>query len=136
MDKQVVDSFKVISEITKLEPFDGNNFKCWKEKVFPILEFTEIDSVLHEPKPDDPQKLAKWLKINKLCTHTIKCGLANKLFDNYCHFTCAQGGQYRTRDCTGLVSGTIYFGYRLIPVYHFGFIAIFYYFIQYTKLYF
>ena len=30
------------------------------------------------------------LKINKLCTHTIKCGLANKLFDNYCHFTCAK----------------------------------------------
>ena len=90
MDKQVVDSLKVISEITKLEPFDGNNFKRWKERVFPILEFTEIDSVLNEPKPDDPEKLAKWLKINKLYTHTIKCGLANKLFDNFCHFTCAK----------------------------------------------
>ena len=90
MDKQVVDSLKVISEITKLKPFNGNNFKRWKERVFPILEFTEIDSVLNEPKPDDPEKLAKWLKINKLYTHTIKCGLANKLFDNFCHFTCAK----------------------------------------------
>ena len=71
MDKQVVDSLKVILEITKLKPFDGNNFKRWKERVFPILEFTEIDSVLHEPKPNDLEKLAKWLKINKLCTHTI-----------------------------------------------------------------
>ena len=62
---------KIISEITKLEPFDRNNFKRWKERAFPILKFTEIDSVLHEPKPNDLEKLAKWLKINKLCTHTI-----------------------------------------------------------------
>ena len=50
---------KIISEITKLEPFDRNNFKDWKERAFPILKFTEIDSVLHEPKPNDPEKLAK-----------------------------------------------------------------------------
>ena len=104
MDKQVVDSLKVISEITKLEPFDGNNFKRWKERVFPILEFTEIDSVLNEPKPNDPKKLAKWLKINKLYTHTIKFGVANKLFDNFCHFTCAKdlwdelNGRYEFED--------------------------------------
>ena len=61
MDKQVVGSLKVILEITKLEPFDGNNFKHWKERAFPILKFTEIDSVLHEPKPNDLEKLAKWL---------------------------------------------------------------------------
>ena len=59
MDKQVVGSLKVILEITKLEPFDRNNFKRWKERVLPILEFTKIDSVLHEPKPNDPEKLAK-----------------------------------------------------------------------------
>ena len=55
MKKQVVDSLKVISEFTKLEAFGGNNFKHWKERVFPILEFTEIDWVVYEPKPkDDP----------------------------------------------------------------------------------
>ena len=37
-----------------------------------------------------------------------------------------QGSQYRIRDCIGLVSGTIYFEYRLILVYCFGFTAIFY----------
>ena len=37
-----------------------------------------------------------------------------------------QGSQYRTGGCTGLVNGTIYFGYRSIPVYRFGFTAIFY----------
>ena len=48
----------------------------------------------------------------------------------------SQGSQYRTESCTDLASGTIYFGYRSILVYHFGFTVIFYYFIQYTKLYF
>ena len=63
MKKQVVDSLKVISEITKLETFDGNNFKCWKERVFLILEFAKIDWVLYEPKPeDDPKNIVKWGK--------------------------------------------------------------------------
>ena len=66
MKKQVVDSLKVISKITKLEAFDGNNFKRWKERVLPILEFTEIDRVLFEPKPeDDPKNIVKWEKKNK-----------------------------------------------------------------------
>ena len=60
MKKQVVDSLKVILENTKLEAFDGNNFKLWKERVLPILEFTEIDQVLYEPKPEnDPKNIAK-----------------------------------------------------------------------------
>ena len=37
-----------------------------------------------------------------------------------------QGSQYRTGGRTGLSSGTIYFGYRSILVYRFGFIAILY----------
>ena len=37
-----------------------------------------------------------------------------------------QGSQYRTGGCIGLPSSTIYFGYRLILVYRFGFTAIFY----------
>ena len=48
-----------------------------------------------------------------------------RLFMNGLHsFTICvyQGCQYRT----GLATGTIYFGYRSIPVYRFGFTAIFY----------
>ena len=57
----------------------------------PIFEFTEIDRVLYEPKPEeDPKNIAKQEKTNKLCVRTIKCGLSNRLFDNYCHFTCAK----------------------------------------------
>ena len=45
-------------------------------------------------------------------------------YTNLCYSS--QGSQYRTEGCTGLASGTIYFGYRSIPVYHFGFTAILY----------
>ena len=38
----------------------------------------------------------------------------------------SQGCQYRTGGRTGLATGTIYFGYRSIPVYRFGFTAILY----------
>ena len=37
-----------------------------------------------------------------------------------------QGYQYRTGGHTGLATGTIYFRYRSIPVYRFGFTVIFY----------
>ena len=40
-----------------------------------------------------------------------------------------QGCQYRTGGRTGLATGTIYFEYRSIPVYRFGFTAIFYIYI-------
>ena len=51
--------------------------------------------------------------------------LLSKLFE--CKFcTLNQGCQYRTGGRTGLATGTIYFGYRKIPVYRFGFTAIFY----------
>ena len=72
MKNQVVDSFKVILEISKLEAFDGNSFKRWKERVLPILEFTEIDWILYEPKPEDgPKNIVKWKRTNKLYVHTI-----------------------------------------------------------------
>ncbi|KAK7843818.1 hypothetical protein CFP56_011877 [Quercus suber] len=105
MKKQVVYSLKVILEISKLEAFDGNNFKRWNVRVLPILKFTEIDRVLYEPKPkDDPKNIVKWERTNKLCVHTIKCDLSNKLFDNYCHFICAKhlwnklNGRYEFED--------------------------------------
>ena len=43
--------------------------------------------------------------------------------------TSKQGCQYRTGGRTGLATGTIYFGYRSIPVYRFGFTAILYIYI-------
>ena len=42
-----------------------------------------------------------------------------------------QGSQYRTGGCIGLATGTIYFRYRSIPVYRFGFTVILY--ITHTK---
>ena len=45
-----------------------------------------------------------------------------------------QRSQNHTEGCIGLASGTIYFGYRSIPVYHFEFTAIFYIY-QYIYIY-
>ena len=42
-----------------------------------------------------------------------------------------QGSQYRTGGCIGLATGMIYFRYRSIPVYRFGFTVILY--ITHTK---
>ncbi|KAL0014012.1 hypothetical protein SO802_001081 [Lithocarpus litseifolius] len=39
--------------------------------------------------------------------------------------TLIQGSQYRTGCCTDLANGTIYFGFQSIPVYRFGFTAIY-----------
>ena len=49
----------------------------------------------------------------------------NCLFFFFLTISC-QGSQYRTGGYNGLASGTIYFGYRSIPVYRFGFTAILY----------
>ena len=45
-----------------------------------------------------------------------------------------QGCQYRTGGCTSLASGTIYFGYRSIPVYRFGITANIYIYIYVYKI--
>ena len=55
MKKQVVDSLKVISGITKFETFDGNNFKRWKEGFctfwnLPQYFLKGINRVLVSPK--------------------------------------------------------------------------------------
>ena len=78
-----------------------------------------------------------------ICRGHILNTLSDRLYDLYPSMkslkeiwnALEQRSQYRTGGYTGLASGTIYFKYRSIPVYRFGFTAIFYYFIQYTKLY-
>ena len=55
---------------------------------------------------------------------------------NFFFFFCSdQGSQYRTGGCTSLASSTIYFGYRSIPMYRFGFTAIFLYLSIYICMY-
>ena len=56
---------------------------------------------------------------------TPLCKLVDKVRDEVV-MELKQGSQFRTGGYIGLASGTIYFGYRSILVYRFGFTAIFY----------
>jgi hypothetical protein len=53
MDAQILVAAKVLLDATKIEHFDGNNFKHWQQKVLAILDFTKISSALTEPRPDE-----------------------------------------------------------------------------------
>jgi hypothetical protein len=50
MDAQILAAAKVLPDVTKIEPFNGNNFKRWQQKVLAVLDFTKISYALHEPK--------------------------------------------------------------------------------------
>ena len=70
----------------------------------------------------------------------IRIGYTNVIEVKWCNFAGSwfkvQGCQYRTGGRTGLATGMIYFGYRSIPVYRFGFTAILYIYIyMYVSVY-
>ena len=99
MDAQILVAAKVLPNVTKIEPFNGNNFKRWQQKVLATLDFTKISCALHEPKPgvesgekagEKSEKLENWKMANTLCLNTILNSLSNELFDVYCHFTIAK----------------------------------------------
>jgi hypothetical protein len=93
MDAQILAAAKVLPDATKIEPFDGNNFKRWQQKVLAVLDFTKISSALTEPRPDEDEEseeLRNWEMANKLCVNTILNALSNELFDVYCNFTIAK----------------------------------------------
>jgi hypothetical protein len=80
MDAQILAAAKVLSDATKIEPLNGNNFKRWQQKVLAVLDFTKISCALHEPKPDvesgeksreKSKKLKNWEMANTLCLNTI-----------------------------------------------------------------
>ena len=58
-----------------------------------------------------------------VCASGLVSELESVVLDQVCW---RQGSQYRTRGCIGLATGMIYFGYRSILVYRFGFTAILY----------
>jgi hypothetical protein len=68
----------------KIEPFDGNTFKRWQQKVLSVFDFTKISSSLTEPRPyeeseEQSEELRNWEMANKLCVNTILNALSNKL---------------------------------------------------------
>ncbi|KAK3027199.1 hypothetical protein RJ639_040370 [Escallonia herrerae] len=99
--KSIENSMKrMLNYLTKLnayriERFDGNNFKRWKDMVLDVLDFSKISFVLTEPVPDEntenyAQKLEAWNAANKFCLSTIRNALSDDLYGIYNHFTLAK----------------------------------------------
>ncbi|XP_017974554.1 PREDICTED: uncharacterized protein LOC108661606 [Theobroma cacao] len=74
---------KPFPDISKIEIFDGRNFKRWQERIFSILDVHGVVFALIDSKPDDIKMLEPWMYANKACRHTIISTLFNKLFDVY-----------------------------------------------------
>ncbi|KAK7287237.1 hypothetical protein RIF29_00393 [Crotalaria pallida] len=80
---------KPFPDISKIEMFDGKNFRRWQERVFSILDIHGVATALtyDQPiSPADPKALETWIYANKVCRHTIISTLSNDLFDVYCSY--------------------------------------------------
>ena len=77
---------KPFPDVSKIEVFDGQNFKRWHERILSVLDMHGVADALTEPKPDSSAELKKLENLtssNKVCRHTILSTLSNKLFDVY-----------------------------------------------------
>ena len=73
-------------DVSRIELFDGKNFRRWKECVSTILDIHGVADALIEsvPPPDTEQtKINSWTYANKVCRHTLISTLSNDLFDVY-----------------------------------------------------
>lgn len=78
---------KAFLDISKIEVFDGNNFKRWQERVNSILDVHGVAFMLARSKPKDCGKqLENWVHANKVCRYTIISALYDDLFDVYCSY--------------------------------------------------
>ncbi|XP_077214618.1 uncharacterized protein LOC143849484 [Tasmannia lanceolata] len=81
-----------VSDVTKIEPFNGMFFKRWQQKILMILDISGVEYVLKTAKPiegseDYDKVLAEWTKADKLCKSMILNALSNELFDVFCGLT-------------------------------------------------
>src|SRR3954470_23478113 len=77
---------KPFPDVSKIEVFNGQNFRRWYERVHSILDMHGVASALSELKPESSatQKVIdQWTHANKVCRHTILSTLSNDLFDVY-----------------------------------------------------
>ncbi|EOY31268.1 Gag-pol polyprotein-like protein [Theobroma cacao] len=74
---------KPFPDISKIEVFDGRNFKRWQERIFSIFDVHGVAFALIDSKPDDVKMLKPWMHANKVCRHIIISTLSNELFDVY-----------------------------------------------------
>jgi hypothetical protein len=80
---------KQFPDVTKIEVFDGQNFRRWHERVLSILDMYSVANALTESKPASTatEKVTEqWTHANRVCRCTILSTLSNDLFDVYCSY--------------------------------------------------
>ena len=78
---------KPFPDISRIEVFNGENFKRWQERIFTVLDMHGVAFALTTPRPaaNDPG-YESWAHANKVCRHTVISTLSNDLFDVYCSY--------------------------------------------------
>jgi len=80
---------KPLSDVSKIEVFSGQNFRCWQERVSTLLDLYRVASALTMSKPNSScpaKQIEYWIHANKVCRHTMLNALSNNLFDVYCSY--------------------------------------------------
>ncbi|GAU35637.1 hypothetical protein TSUD_394770 [Trifolium subterraneum] len=80
---------KQFPDVTKIEEFDGHNFKRWQERVHSILDMYAVANALTKSMPASTatENVAEqWTHANRVCRCTILSTLSNDLFDVYCSY--------------------------------------------------
>ena len=89
MDATIIN--KTIPDVTKIEPFNGSNFKRWQQRIMMLLDIACVAFVLTDLKPEEDtenyvREKEKWEKADKVCRNIILNALSNELFDVYYHY--------------------------------------------------
>ncbi|XP_016450228.1 uncharacterized protein LOC107775070 [Nicotiana tabacum] len=76
-------------DVSIIEIFANENFKCWQERIFSLLDVHGVAHALLHPQPSadvDNKIVESWQYANKVCRHTILQTISNELFDVYCSY--------------------------------------------------
>ena len=80
---------KPFPDVSKIEVFTGQNFRCWQERVFTLLDMYGVALALTTSKPDSTttaKQVDECIHANKVCRHTLLSVLSNDLFDVYASY--------------------------------------------------
>ena len=79
---------KNLPDVSKIEPFNGEHFKRWQDKIHDILDVHNLAEYLTLSPPEEGcedfnNKMKTWTVNNKICRHTIVSALSNNVYDIY-----------------------------------------------------
>jgi hypothetical protein len=87
----------VVLDMSKLEPFDGNHYKRWSDRLLFYLETIFVGYVLFNvcvpanmPEPARFASTLVYKKDSRICRGHILHYLSNYLFDIYCSYESAK----------------------------------------------